>query len=131
MNTATAIKIAFPVGVKAADLTAKHNEKSYLWIDWETGKVNFHTKHQSEWGNITFHQYHGHSSQFEVSGDSVRSLRAWFNESIAPLVAEVVAGYSSEWDGSNNKARFTEDAYAALEEIRCRFETRREDRLYA
>ena len=34
-----------------------------------------------------------------------------------PRVARVVAGYSSEWDGSNRAALFTDDAQEAIEEI--------------
>lgn len=126
MSNATTISITFPRNITASALAASRTEKVYLWIDWETGKVDFSSKHQSEWGNTTFHEYHGHSTRFEVSGDKVRALRAWFKENVAPLVAEVVAGYRSEWNGSNNVARFSEDAQVSLQRIRDLFELRRE-----
>jgi hypothetical protein len=48
-----------------------------------------------------------------LRADSANALLA----AIAPLAERVVAGYSSQWDGSNQVAEYNTDATEAIEEI--------------
>lgn len=125
---ATATKITFPAGITAADLAVNpRTERVYVTIDWETGRVDVIGKHQSEWGTITFRQFHGHQAYFALAAtEKIRDLRRWFAAEIVPLAERVVAGYERRWNGDNHVARFTADAAAARQRIGNLFDLRHE-----
>ncbi len=71
----------------------------------------------------TFHQAHGHELEFTLHGNINAAYFAdWFNETAKPIVDRIVAGYESEWNGSNNVAVLTEDAEEAKTELSELFE---------
>ena len=88
----------------------------YIELDCESGVLS--ASYNSEIGNaIPFSVYHGHDQRFGIPallGDAANALMS----EIEPIAQRVVDGYTSEWDGNNNVARFTDDAKTAIEEIR-------------
>ena len=71
----------------------------------------------SEIGNaVPMNTWNGHDRRYHIpciTADAANELM----EEIRPLAERVIAGYTSEWDGSNHRARFTTDAEQAEEEI--------------
>jgi len=87
----------------------------YVWIDCESERMG--AAHNTEIGNaVPVRVYNGHQQRFAIPALKADAANALLDE-IAPLAARVVAGYSSEWDGSNEVAEFNEDADAALDAI--------------
>ena len=66
-----------------------------------------------EIGNaVPFSVWHGHDRRYPVAllcADSANQLM----ESLAVLAERVIAGYTSEWDGSNHNAEFSDEAFIA------------------
>lgn len=86
----------------------------YIWLDCETSQLG--ASHDAETGNaIPFAVYYGHTQRWSIPALKADAANALLEE-IAPLAARVIAGYSSEWDGSNF-ADFDADAEAARDEI--------------
>jgi hypothetical protein len=87
----------------------------YIELDCQTGLLT--ATYNAEIGNaIPFSVYHGHDRRYHIpciTADAANELM----EEIRPLAERVIAGYTSEWDGSNHRARFTTDAEQAEEEI--------------
>lgn len=87
----------------------------YVWLNCETSKLG--ATHNAEIGNaVPVAVHHGHTQRWSIPTLKADAANALLEE-IAPLAARVVAGYSSEWDGSNHVADFDADAEAAREEI--------------
>lgn len=87
----------------------------YVWLNCKTSKLG--ASHDAEIGNaVPFAVHHGHTQRWSIPALKADAANALLEE-IAPLAARVVAGYSSEWDGSNHVANFNADAEAAREEI--------------
>ncbi len=87
----------------------------YVWLNCKTSKLG--ASHDSEIGNaVPFAVHHGHTRRFTIPALKAAPANELLEE-IAPLAARVVAGYSSEWDGSNHVADFDDDAEAAIDEI--------------
>jgi len=88
----------------------------YIELDCEAGTLT--ASFNGEIGNaIPFSVYHGHDQWFSIpmlTGDAANELMS----EIAPLAERVVDGYDCDWDGRNNVATFTDDAQAAIDEIR-------------
>ena len=84
-------------------------------LDCRSGKLR--AEYNPEIGNaIPAAEYHGHVQTWSIPCLRESAANALLSE-IAPLASRVVAGYSSEWDGSNRAALFTDDAQEAIEEI--------------
>lgn len=88
----------------------------YVWLNCKTSKIG--ASHNAEIGNaVPFAVHHGHTQRWSIPVLKAAPANALLDE-IAPLAARVVAGYSSEWDGSNHVAEFDEDAEEARDEIK-------------
>jgi len=60
--------------------------------------------------------WHGHNQRWTIPILTAGAANKLM-EAILPVCDRVVAGYESCWDGSNNVARFSEDATDAIDEI--------------
>lgn len=84
-------------------------------LDCRSGKLC--AEYNPEIGNaVPAAEYHGHVQTWRIPCLRERPANALLSD-IEPLAARVVAGYSSEWDGSNHVAAFTGDAQEAIEAI--------------
>lgn len=87
----------------------------YVWLNCKTSKLG--VMRGAEIGSaVPFAVHHGHTQRWSIPALKAKAANELLEE-IAPLAARVVAGYSSEWDGSNNVAELSDDAEAAREEI--------------
>lgn len=84
----------------------------YIQLDARTGAVG--AAYDPEIGSaVPSAVHHGHVVRFHcpclVAGAANKLMGA-----LAPLLERVIAGYSSEWDGSDTVARYTDDAREAI-----------------
>ncbi len=87
----------------------------YVELDCVRGILR--AAYNPEIGNaVTSDVANGHTQCWEIAPLKADAANALLDE-IAPLAARVVAGYSSEWDGSNHVAEFDGDAEDAIETI--------------
>lgn len=87
----------------------------YVSLDCASGRLS--AGHNPEIGNaVTAREYHGHIQAWSIPAMREEPANELLEE-IAPIAERVVAGYTSEWDGSNRVAAFDEDAQAAIGEI--------------
>ena len=70
--------------------------------------------------------HHGHVQRWTIPALRANSVNALLAE-IAPLAGRVVAGYTSEWDGSYHVAVLNEDATDAQSEIEALCDATRSD----
>ena len=93
------------------------------FVELDCGSGILRAAYNCEIGNaVPFSVWHGHDRRYCIpclTADAANSLL----EELAPLAQRVVDGYTSEWDGSNHVARFTEDARLAEEEIEAAIES--------
>lgn len=90
-------------------------QRAYVEIDYSDGVIL--CSYNAEIGNaIPFDVHHGHRERWTIPA----LLPAAANElmaDIAPLAERACAGYSSEWDGHNHVAKFSDDAESARDAI--------------
>jgi hypothetical protein len=87
----------------------------YIELDCESKRMI--ASYNAEIGNaIPFSVFHGHDQRFGIPCLTAKAANE-IMEHIAPLANRIIEGYSSEWDGNNNVAVFTDDAKEAIEEI--------------
>lgn len=84
----------------------------YIQLDARTGAVG--AAYDPEIGSaVPSAVHHGHVVRLHcpclVAGAANKLMGA-----LAPLLERVIAGYSSEWDGSDTVARYTDDARQAI-----------------
>ena len=85
-------------------------------LDCESGEL--WADYNGEIGNgMPLRQWHGHLQVWRVSpyasGSQLNTLMA----DLRPAMQRIVNGYTSEWNGSNHVARFSEDAEDAKREL--------------
>jgi hypothetical protein len=90
----------------------------YVYLDCADGRMGIESN-AAIGGGAPMEVYHGHVQRWTVQGGAYISAQAAHEllDEIAPLAERVMAGYSSEWDGSNHRASFTADAQTAIDEI--------------
>lgn len=99
------------------DRSQGDDRRLYLRADWSDGALDFVERRAGE--GVPAREWHGHLEAFAMPVQGV-TVRDWglLQEALQPLVARVMAGYESEWSGSDHVARFAVDADAAREEMR-------------
>lgn len=87
----------------------------HVTLDCRSSKLG--AEYNPEIGNaVPGAVYHGHVQAWSIPCLRESAANALLEE-IEPLAARVVAGYSSEWNGSNHVASFDDDAQEAIEAI--------------
>lgn len=90
-------------------------QRCYVELDARTGELG--AESNPEIGNAyPFDVHHGHRIRWSIPALKAPVANVLLEE-IAPIADRIVAGYERVWDGSNNVARYTDDARAAEEEI--------------
>ena len=88
------------------------------YVELDCGKCVLLASWNAEISNaIPMDVWHGHSIRFTVSHDLTTTEINDLLDEISHLARHVIAGYTSEWDGSNHKAHYTDDAETVLDEI--------------
>lgn len=109
------------VDVEGCDLYLKYDGQTGAQdchIELDCSKRTLEAESNPEIGNaVPERVWHGHIQRFGIPALRATAANELMHE-IAPLAARVCDGYEEHWDGSNNVARFDDDAEAALEEIR-------------
>ena len=87
--------------------------RAYLMLDLRSGELTTRTEYNSDNGTPA-DEWHGHIVRFALPATvDASQLAEWADDNREPLQA-VIDGYTSEWDGNNNKGRLTDEAQAAL-----------------
>lgn len=84
-----------------------------LYVDWESKEVEVETvmNTNSTPGRI----WHGLASRYDLPEDTdFTRFAEFYNEEIKPILLKASEGFESEWDGSNWKGHFTEEAQEIL-----------------
>ena len=118
-NNVDTISIIYPTG--QAPLYKKYpNQTSEqdAYVELDCVNKTLAASYNSEIGNaVPFTVYHGHDQRFgcnaHLSESAVKSLL----DECLPFAERIVQGYKSYWDGNNHRARFTDDAQTAIEEM--------------
>jgi len=88
----------------------------YVELDCRNGTLS--ASYNAEIGNaVPFSVYHGHEQRFGIPMLTAAAVNALMDQ-ITPLAQRVIDGYESDWNGNNMVATFTDDAQAAIDEIR-------------
>lgn len=66
--------------------------------------------------------YHGHMLTCKIDGHPSESMARETIEQNTDLIARIVTGYESQWNGNNHIAIYTDDARAAWEELQRQLE---------
>ena len=105
------------------------DRRLYLRADWSDGSLDFVERRRGD--VVSAAEWYGHLEAFSVPVQGV-TVRDWglLQAALAPLVARVMAGYESVWNGSNRVARFSGDAETAREEIRTTIDDWRYDEVW-
>lgn len=87
----------------------------FVELDCESGKLT--ARYNPEIGNaVPAHVWHGHTQRWPIPALRLEAAAKLLLD-IGPLASRVVAGYLSEWDGSNHVAAFSNAAQDAMGEI--------------
>ena len=84
-----------------------------LYVDWESKEVEVETvmNTNSTPGRI----WHGLASRYDLPEDTdFTRFAEFYNEQIKPILQKASEGFEAEWDGSNWKGHFTEEAQEIL-----------------
>ena len=84
-----------------------------LYVDWESKEVEVETvmNTNSTPGRI----WHGLASRYDLPEDTdFTRFAEFYNEQIKPILQKASEGFEVEWDGSNWKGHFTEEAQEIL-----------------
>lgn len=93
-----------------------HGQPAYIALDAE--HANAWADYNAEIGNaIPLTVHHGHVTRWEIRNDLDAGAINSILRDCATLFARIVAGYESVWDGSNNVARYSPDARAAMDDV--------------
>lgn len=94
-------------------------EVAYLYFNPEERRLWFETRNRFEDSGIPMEVWHGMILRWRLplSTDGEALSGAIADGEFDNLLDRIVAGFSSEWDGSNWVGRFSEDAVSAREEI--------------
>lgn len=87
-----------------------------LYVDWEKKEAEVETimNTNSTPGRI----WHGLASRYKLPEDTdFTQFESFYNEDILPIIQKASEGFESEWDGSNYKGRFSEEAHDLLLDI--------------
>lgn len=98
-------------------------------FDFADSTCGTYDRHQSH-NSVSFYEYHGHAASYilPTNVDAIK-FAAWIAEDIMPILNRIQAGYSSEYDGNNTVAKFTDDAREAKEELGDIFDNNGETRV--
>src|SRR5690606_11765801 len=92
-----------------------HHRHSELWLDPRHRAVGVSQEHPDN--STPSGVWHGHVRTHQPAGHPREADVRWDLENNRDLLARVVLGDSSEWDGSNHVGSRTDDARAAWEEL--------------
>jgi hypothetical protein len=87
-----------------------------LSCDFGRREIGFDRRHEVDQHTTTAREWHGHARSWRVP-IMVKADAQMVVDRVRGLMTRVCAGYSSEWDGSNHVARFTDAAQETLDEI--------------
>lgn len=87
----------------------------YIELDCGAGSMTADYDHEIG-GGVPFSVFHGRTLRWRIPCLRAAAANALMDR-LRPLAERVVAGYSTEWDGSNNVGRITGDAQDAHDEI--------------
>jgi hypothetical protein len=95
--------------------SSDRNHHVVVRLDFETGLVDAYEKHQADNGTPE-RQWHGHARTWKLPAGAFSSdaLEAFAEETEA-LRAEIVASYTSEWNGHNHVASVDPDLVEKFE----------------
>lgn len=84
-----------------------------LYIDWESKKVTVET--QMHTNSTSMRVWNGLASDFSLPEDTdFEQFAEFYRDEIQPILQKIGEGFESEWDGSNWKGRFSEEAHSLL-----------------
>lgn len=88
-------------------------QDAFIALDCRDGSA--WADYNAEIGNaVPVDVWHGHILRFGISPYASGARINAEMEAMRPRFAEIVAGYSSHWDGSNTRARWTDEAVRAI-----------------
>lgn len=86
----------------------------YVYMEEKTANVDTQMKTNSTDGAV----WHGLALEFRLPEDTdFTEFPEFFEEEVQPLLQKIGEGFESEWDGSNLKGRFTEEAQESIWEL--------------
>lgn len=122
MNTTIATTPALtltPASAMELFATASYGNKiGYeLVVDLDGGHPRISETNSSD-NSITFYRHHGHEVALTLPATvDANGLAEWYNTTARPLVAEIIAGYTSEWNGSNHIGKLSDEAAFARRKL--------------
>lgn len=85
----------------------------YLYVDWEQRTADVETVMQTN--STPGRVWHGLDGMYKLPEDTDFSeFPEFFRDEVQPMLQKIGAGFEAEWDGSNWKGRFTEEAHDML-----------------
>lgn len=115
MKTITVERVARPTSLYVQYEHQTSNQPCYVELDCKHAALS--ADYNGEIGTaVPMSVWHGHTLRWSIPALVARRANELLHE-IAPLAQRVIDGYSSEWDGNNHVAHYTEDAEAAQSEI--------------
>lgn len=94
---------------------AGHHSYSELWLDPRDRTVGVSQEYQTN--STSSDVWHGHVLTYKLMGHPSETDVRRDLEDNRELIARIVMGYESVWDGSNHKGTYTADARAAWDEL--------------
>lgn len=87
-----------------------------LYVNWEEKTVNVET--QMRTNSTAGEVWHGLASEFSLPEDTdFEQFPVFFKEDVQPLLQKIGKGFESNWNGSNWKGSFTEEAQETIWEL--------------
>ncbi len=99
-----------------AELVGNPHHHLEIVADFGEREIHYRAVHEADANSTPAREWHGHARSWIVPIMTRSDAEAVVGH-LRPLVAKACAGYTDEWDGSNQVARFTDDAREALDEI--------------
>lgn len=87
----------------------------FVWLDCERTRMGAASDGEPS-GNVPFSVYYRRELRWGIPALKASAANRLLAR-LAPIAARIVEGYSSEWNGHNHVARFTEEANEAIVEI--------------
>jgi hypothetical protein len=91
-------------------------QKCYLYVDCKNEKI--YCEPNYDVGNaVGVDVYYNHTKRYQIpSGISAENANR-IMETILPFAERIINGYDSVWDGNKFKAKYSDDAFSADEEL--------------
>ena len=91
------------------------NEEYHFEVNFDFDTMDHYVQecHESD-NSRSFYEVYGHACNYDLPMNTDASLfEDWLSENAQPLIVAINSGYTSEWNGNNQIARFTDDAKEA------------------